>query len=97
MKRLWNNSLVAKVFLSYFSVVALLFAGFYFYSNNHVREFHIATLSARMDQEAHLLGRGSVKTFLWHKHRDMRLLIPKVLKALPCRNHLDLQIWHIRH
>lgn len=57
MKRLWNNSLVAKVFLSYFSVVALLFAGFYFYSNNQVREFHIATLSARMDQEAHLLGR----------------------------------------
>ncbi|MBM2805308.1 MAG: putative Sensor protein yycG [Deltaproteobacteria bacterium] len=57
MKRLWNHSLVAKVFLSYFVVIALLFAGFYFYSNEQVREFHIATLSARMDQEAHLLGR----------------------------------------
>ena len=57
MKRLWNTSLVAKIFLSYFAVVALLFAGFYFYSNQHVRQFHVATLSARMDQEAHLLGR----------------------------------------
>jgi len=57
MKRLWNTSLVAKIFLSYFAVVALLFAGFYFYSNQHVREFHVTTLSARMDQEAHLLGR----------------------------------------
>ncbi len=57
MKRLWNTSFVAKIFLSYFAVVALLFAGFYLYSNQQVREFHIATLSARMDQEAHLLGR----------------------------------------
>jgi len=57
MKRLWNISLVAKVFLSYLAVVALLFAGFYFYSIQHVRDFHIATLSARMDQEAHLLSR----------------------------------------
>jgi two-component system, OmpR family, phosphate regulon sensor histidine kinase PhoR len=57
MKRLWSNSLVAKVFLSYFAVVALLFGGFYFYSTKQVREFHLATLSARMDQEAHLLSR----------------------------------------
>ena len=57
MKRLWNISFVAKVFLSYLAVVALLFAGFYFYSSRQVRNFHIATLSARMDQEAHLLGR----------------------------------------
>ena len=57
MRRLWNISLVAKVFLSYFTVVALLFTSFYLYSNQRVREFHIATLSARMDQEAHLLDR----------------------------------------
>lgn len=57
MKRLWNTSLAAKVFLSYLIVVALLFTGFYFSSSKFVREFHIATLSGRMDQEAHLLGR----------------------------------------
>src|SRR5262245_5387862 len=57
MKRLWSHSLVTKVFLSYFAVVALLFTGFYFFSNRLVREFHIATLSRRMEQEALLLGR----------------------------------------
>ena len=56
MKRLWNNSLAAKVFLSYLAVVALLFAGFYFASNKLVRQFYIQTLSQRMEQEAHLLG-----------------------------------------
>jgi two-component system phosphate regulon sensor histidine kinase PhoR len=56
MKRLWNHSLVTKVFFSYFAVVALLFVGFYFYSNQFVRQFYIDTLSRRMEQEAHLLG-----------------------------------------
>ena len=57
MKRLWNISLVAKVFLSYFAVVALLFAGFYLFSDKLVREFHIATLSRVLDQETQLLSR----------------------------------------
>ena len=57
MKRLWNISLVAKVFLSYFAVVALLFAGFYLFSNKLVRDFHIATLSLGMDRETQLLSR----------------------------------------
>ena len=57
MKRLWNISLVAKVFLSYFAVVALLFTGFYLFSNKLVRDFHIATLSRGMDQEIQLLSR----------------------------------------
>jgi agmatinase len=35
------------------------------------------------EEEAHLTGRGNVKTFLWHEHRDMRKLIPLVLKNLP--------------
>ena len=57
MKRLWTNSLVAKFFLSYLAVVLLLFAGFYLYSSTILRDHQIATLSGRMEQEAHLLGR----------------------------------------
>ena len=57
MRRLWSNSLVAKVFLSYLAVVAILFAGFYYSSNTTLRNFYIGSLSGRMEQEAHLLGR----------------------------------------
>jgi agmatinase len=35
------------------------------------------------EDEVHLTGRGNVRTFLWHEHRDMRKLIPLVLKDLP--------------
>lgn len=57
MKRLWNLSLVNKVFFSYLAVALLLVFGFYFSSNTLIRDFHISTLSGRMEQEAHLLGR----------------------------------------
>jgi two-component system, OmpR family, phosphate regulon sensor histidine kinase PhoR len=57
MKRLWNSSLVVKVFLSYFIVVALLFLSFYFSSNLLLGHFYIRSLSTRMQQEAHLLAR----------------------------------------
>lgn len=57
MKRLWNSSLVAKFFLSFLSVVALLFLSFYYSSNTLLRDFYISSLSARMEQEAHLLAR----------------------------------------
>ena len=57
MKRLWNLSFVNKVFLSYFAVVLLLVSGFYFSSSSLTRRFYITTLSGRMEQEAHLLGR----------------------------------------
>ena len=57
MKRLWNLSLVNKVFFSYFAVALLLVLGFYISSNSLIRDFHITTLSDRMEQEAHLLGR----------------------------------------
>ena len=57
MKRLWNLSLVNKVFFSYLAVALLLVSGFYFSSNTLIRDFHIRTLSGRMEQEAHLLGR----------------------------------------
>jgi two-component system phosphate regulon sensor histidine kinase PhoR len=56
MKRLWNNSLVAKFFLSYLVVVALLFAGFYYSSNTILRNLYIDWLSQRMEQEAKLLS-----------------------------------------
>ena len=35
------------------------------------------------EDEAHLAGTGKVSTFLWHEHRDMGRLIPRVLKLLP--------------
>jgi two-component system phosphate regulon sensor histidine kinase PhoR len=57
MKRLWTSSLAVKFFLSYFAVVLLLFAGFYFYSSTVLRDHQISTLSNRMELEAHLLGR----------------------------------------
>jgi two-component system phosphate regulon sensor histidine kinase PhoR len=57
MKRLWNNSLAAKFFLSYLVVVALLFAGFYYSSSTILRNFYLESLGERMEQEATLLGR----------------------------------------
>ena len=57
MKRLWNSSLVAKIFFSYLAVVALLFLSFYYSSNTLLRNFYIGSLSTRMEQEAHLLSR----------------------------------------
>ena len=57
MKRLWTNSLVAKFFLSYLAVILLVFAGFYLYSSTILRDHQIASLSDRMEQEAHLLSR----------------------------------------
>ncbi|HYJ14834.1 MAG TPA: ATP-binding protein [Candidatus Limnocylindria bacterium] len=57
MKRLWNFSLVKKLFFSYFAVALLLVLGFYVFSITLIRDFHITTLSSRLEQEAHLLGR----------------------------------------
>ena len=57
MKRLWNTSLAAKVFLSYLIVVALLFTGFYFSSSATLRKFYLDWLSGRMGREAQLIAR----------------------------------------
>jgi two-component system, OmpR family, phosphate regulon sensor histidine kinase PhoR len=57
MRRLWSNSLVAKIFLSYFLVIAVLFASLYYASNTTLRQSYIQSLSSRMEQEARLLGR----------------------------------------
>jgi two-component system, OmpR family, phosphate regulon sensor histidine kinase PhoR len=56
MKRVWNNSLVSKVFISYLAIVVLLFASFYFYSSTLVRNFYISSLSRHLEQTAHLLA-----------------------------------------
>src|SRR5688572_29690244 len=57
MKRLWNLSLVKKIFISHLAVALLLVLGIYVSTSNLIRSFHITTLSSRMDQEAHLLSR----------------------------------------
>jgi two-component system phosphate regulon sensor histidine kinase PhoR len=57
MRRLWSNSLVARVFLSYLVVIAVLFASLYYAANTTLRNFYIRSLSARMEQDARILGR----------------------------------------
>jgi len=57
MKRLWNLSLVNKVFFSYFAVALLLVLGLYVSASQLIRNYHISTLGNRMEREARLLGR----------------------------------------
>jgi two-component system phosphate regulon sensor histidine kinase PhoR len=57
MKRLWNSSLIFKFFLSYLAIIALLFAGFYFYSGALLKDLYISSLQTRMDRESRLLAR----------------------------------------
>ncbi len=57
MKRLWNNSLVAKFFLSYLAGRRAALRRFLLYSSTVLRDHQIASLSDRMEQEAHLLSR----------------------------------------
>src|SRR5580765_7459869 len=52
MKRLWNSSLVTKIFLSYLAVIALLFLGLYYSSNALLRNFYTDSLSERMEHHA---------------------------------------------
>ena len=44
------------------------------------------------EDEARFVNRGHVKTFLWHEHRDMRRLIPLVLKSLPPLVYLSIDL-----
>ena len=57
MRRLWSNSLVAKVFFSYLAVIAIPFASLYYASNTTLRDSYIQSLSARMEREARVLAR----------------------------------------
>ncbi len=56
MKRLWSNSLAAKIFLSYLAVVGLLFASFYFFSGAMLEKLYVTSLEKRLEREARLLG-----------------------------------------
>src|SRR5918995_1690267 len=56
MRRLWQNSLVVKFFLSYLAVVTLLFTSFYLYSSTVVRDFYVSSLGERLELEARLIA-----------------------------------------
>src|SRR5918995_1773262 len=57
MRRLWQNSLVVKFFLSYLAVVTLLFTSFYLYSSTVVKNFYVSSLGERLELEARLLAK----------------------------------------
>src|SRR3972149_4816312 len=56
MKRPWKNRLLVKFFLSYLAVVLVLFVLFFLYAGALVKDFHVSGLSAKMQQEAKILG-----------------------------------------
>lgn len=58
MRRLWQNSLVVKFFLSYLAVVTLLFTSFYLYSSTVVKDFYVSSLGERLELEARLLAKA---------------------------------------
>ncbi len=58
MKKLWSHSLVFKAFLTYLTIVGLLFASFYFYSSAVLRNLYLFTLGERLDHEVRLLSRA---------------------------------------
>jgi len=57
MKRLWNNSLIFKFFLSYLAIITLLVVGSYFYSGALLEDLYISSLKTRLDRESRLLAR----------------------------------------
>ncbi len=57
MKRPWKNRLIVKFFLSYLIVVLLLFVFFYLYAGAIIKDFHIAFLSKKMQEEAKIVSR----------------------------------------
>ena len=63
MRRLWQNSLVVKFFLSYLAVVTLLFTSFYLYSGTVVRDFYVSSLGERLELEARLLAKDTTILF----------------------------------
>jgi two-component system, OmpR family, phosphate regulon sensor histidine kinase PhoR len=57
MKRPWKSRAAVKFFLSYLAIVIFLFVVFYFYAVSAIRDFHIASLSSKMRDEAHVVSR----------------------------------------
>jgi len=57
MKRPWNNKLIYKFFLSHLAIVIPLAVGFYFYTGNLLKDFHVSSLEKVMDQKSLVLAR----------------------------------------
>jgi two-component system, OmpR family, phosphate regulon sensor histidine kinase PhoR len=82
MKRLWQNSLIFKFFLSYLVVITLLFSSFYFYSSTIARKAYVSSLGDRMGREARLVG----KTMPWSlDNQALDLLSRDVARELGAR------------
>jgi two-component system phosphate regulon sensor histidine kinase PhoR len=82
MKRLWQNSLIFKFFLSYLAVITLLFSSFYFYSSTIARKAYVSSLGDRMEREARLVG----KTMPWSlDNQALDLLSRDVARELGAR------------
>ena len=56
MKRPWKSKLFVRFFFSYLAVVLVLFVLFFLYAGALVKDFHVSGLSAKMRQEARILG-----------------------------------------
>lgn len=57
MRKPWKNRLIVKFFLSYLVVVLLIFVFFYLYAGAIIKDFHIAFLSKKMQEEAKIVSR----------------------------------------
>ncbi|MBM4262745.1 MAG: HAMP domain-containing protein [Deltaproteobacteria bacterium] len=57
MRKPWNNTLIAKFFLSYLAVVALLFIGFFFLAQSDLRHLYTDTVGKSLEQRARLIAR----------------------------------------
>jgi two-component system phosphate regulon sensor histidine kinase PhoR len=63
MKRLWQSSLIFKIFLSYLAVITLLFGSFYLYSSTIIRRAYVSSLGERMEREARLVAKTTPWSF----------------------------------
>jgi two-component system phosphate regulon sensor histidine kinase PhoR len=57
MRRPWNIKLIYKFFLSHLAIVIPLAVGFFFYTGNLLKDFHVASLDRVMDQKNRVLAR----------------------------------------
>jgi len=57
MKRPWNSRLIYKFFLSHLAIVIPLAVGFFFYTGNLLKDFHVSSLETVMDQKSRVLAR----------------------------------------
>jgi two-component system phosphate regulon sensor histidine kinase PhoR len=63
MKRLWQSSLIFKIFLSYLAVITLLFGSFYLYSSTIIKRAYVSSLGERMEREARLVAKTTPWSF----------------------------------